>query len=452
MWFTKRSIAVALCVWCSVSCSSIIATPTGVVDANASRKSEADQRDGGSQTRDVTDKDSTSKSKDSTWTKVLANHEPMHGKKHASMHSPTHEPRHRSGPVKKADAEVSKIFKKAKDQSSHTAAHDKPSVKSKGAHTEHPSGRPTVLPTGQPSSSPTQHPTSNAPTGRPTHPHVHHRAVPTGGIVLSCQDFHTEEDCVRADSKASWTATCTWCCQPIQKRCFHLLGEAHITGCHDYVVQGSSCKEQHPKKTAVVLFVSPTWFNSNDEIGAIIALAALLLLIFCWRCLCRPSLKADKIEYSLVANHTPSKGAVVGTVVEGGVKISSPQTRAIQETYREPSCYTGVRGKVFTRFELSAFDGSDPTKPILLSIGGHVLDVTKSFYLYGSSGPQNCYAGKSITRAAALKSLSEKDIDRGDDIRDFDAKKRVALQGTMEYYLSRFPEVGRLSEWKGDLL
>mmetsp|Transcript_50150 Transcript_50150/g.68214 ORF Transcript_50150/g.68214 Transcript_50150/m.68214 type:complete len:253 (-) Transcript_50150:13-771(-) len=66
--------------------------------------------------------------------------------------------------------------------------------------------------------------------------------------------------------------------------------------------------------------------------------------------------------------------------------------------------------------ELARFDASDPTLPILMAVGGHVLDVSKSDYLYGPQKPRHCYAGRSITRALATGSVDEAELSRGDDL------------------------------------
>ena len=46
---------------------------------------------------------------------------------------------------------------------------------------------------------------------------------------------------------------------------------------------------------------------------------------------------------------------------------------------------------------------SDPDLPIWLGLGGHVIDVSKSAYLYGPGKPRSCYAGKDVTRISALQ-------------------------------------------------
>jgi hypothetical protein len=53
----------------------------------------------------------------------------------------------------------------------------------------------------------------------------------------------------------------------------------------------------------------------------------------------------------------------------------------------------------------SRHDGSNPELPILLSISGKVLDVTKGKKFYAPGKTYNQFAGRACTRALALGSL-----------------------------------------------
>jgi membrane-associated progesterone receptor component len=59
-----------------------------------------------------------------------------------------------------------------------------------------------------------------------------------------------------------------------------------------------------------------------------------------------------------------------------------------------------VPTKQLTLGELSAFDGEDPTKPILLSVRGVLFDVTKGRDFYGPDGAYP-FGGKECARALA---------------------------------------------------
>lgn len=99
---------------------------------------------------------------------------------------------------------------------------------------------------------------------------------------------------------------------------------------------------------------------------------------------------------------------------------------------------------VFSLGDLEAFDGNDSAKQILLALGGHVLDVSTSAYLYGPGAPRHCYAGHSITRALAKGSTEASDIQRGDDILDLTPLELKVLQKRLIFFLQKFPKVGVL--------
>ena len=64
----------------------------------------------------------------------------------------------------------------------------------------------------------------------------------------------------------------------------------------------------------------------------------------------------------------------------------------------------------YTLAELSEFDGSDPRKPLLIAIRGHVYDVTRGRDFYGPGGPYGMFAGKDCTRALAKVSFDPQDF------------------------------------------
>lgn len=53
----------------------------------------------------------------------------------------------------------------------------------------------------------------------------------------------------------------------------------------------------------------------------------------------------------------------------------------------------------FTTLQLAQYDGSDPSRPIYLSIGGDVFDVSANPRMYGKGGAYNCMAGRDSSRA-----------------------------------------------------
>ncbi|RQM16419.1 hypothetical protein KXD40_002775 [Peronospora effusa] len=97
----------------------------------------------------------------------------------------------------------------------------------------------------------------------------------------------------------------------------------------------------------------------------------------------------------------------------------------------------------FTLDELRLFDGSDEEKPILLAVGGKVLDVTTGANFYGKGKSYNLFAGTACTRALALGSLDKEDIN--DDISGFDEEQMKELVETKEFYYGKYPIIGELA-------
>lgn len=61
----------------------------------------------------------------------------------------------------------------------------------------------------------------------------------------------------------------------------------------------------------------------------------------------------------------------------------------------------------FTLEELSAFDGSDPEKPVYLAVNGTVFDVSNGRNHYGAGGPYNVFAGTDASRAFVTTCFSD---------------------------------------------
>lgn len=59
--------------------------------------------------------------------------------------------------------------------------------------------------------------------------------------------------------------------------------------------------------------------------------------------------------------------------------------------------------------ELQEYDGSDPSKPIYVSIKGDVFDVTRKKDVYGKGGSYNTFAGKDGSKALGMSSLKPED-------------------------------------------
>ncbi|EFX06317.1 heme steroid-binding domain protein [Grosmannia clavigera kw1407] len=64
--------------------------------------------------------------------------------------------------------------------------------------------------------------------------------------------------------------------------------------------------------------------------------------------------------------------------------------------------------------ELAAYDGSDPDKPVYLSIDGNIYDVSKGRHIYGPGGSYHWFAGVDASRGFVTGCFS---TDRNGDLR-----------------------------------
>lgn len=98
----------------------------------------------------------------------------------------------------------------------------------------------------------------------------------------------------------------------------------------------------------------------------------------------------------------------------------------------------------YARSELAAYDGSDPGKPLLIGIRGHVYDVTRGRDFYGPGGPYGMFAGKDCTRALAKVSF-DADLFTA-DLSGLDRDELDKLEEWIEMFEGKYRRVGRLLE------
>ncbi|MGD8823466.1 MAG: cytochrome b5-like heme/steroid binding domain-containing protein [Myxococcales bacterium] len=96
----------------------------------------------------------------------------------------------------------------------------------------------------------------------------------------------------------------------------------------------------------------------------------------------------------------------------------------------------------YTLHELSEFDGSDPGKPLLIAIRGHVYDVTRGRDFYGPGGPYEMFAGKDCTRALAKVSFDPPDFTG--DVEGLDREELAKLEEWIELFEGKYRRVGTL--------
>merc|ERR1712137_1347459 len=127
-------------------------------------------------------------------------------------------------------------------------------------------------------------------------------------------------------------------------------------------------------------------------------------------------------------------------LIENGYSCPYPFSMLLSGKGAEKEAAAEAEGlPTFTPDQLRLYDGSDEEKPILLAVGGKVLDVTSGGKFYAKGKTYNQFAGKACTRALALGSLKKEDI--SDDVSDFDEKQTKELIETKEFYYEKYPIV-----------
>ncbi|KAL5528728.1 hypothetical protein ACEPAF_7865 [Sanghuangporus sanghuang] len=97
--------------------------------------------------------------------------------------------------------------------------------------------------------------------------------------------------------------------------------------------------------------------------------------------------------------------------------------------------------------ELREFDGSDPSKPIYVSIKGTVFDVTNKREMYGPGKSYNIFAGKDGSRGLGMSSLKEADADP--DYSTLPPSERKVLDDWHSFFSKRYNIVGRVVDLPG---
>ena len=96
----------------------------------------------------------------------------------------------------------------------------------------------------------------------------------------------------------------------------------------------------------------------------------------------------------------------------------------------------------FTLEQLKPYDGSDPSKPIYVSIKGDVFDVTRKADVYGPGKSYNVFAGKDGSKGFGMSSVKPEDA-----VPDWsglpDNEKKV-LDDWHSFFSKRYNIVGRV--------
>lgn len=140
--------------------------------------------------------------------------------------------------------------------------------------------------------------------------------------------------------------------------------------------------------------------------------------------------------------------------IEQQLAASGVQCPAIIKTLFHPTTKVSVESadgeasetselRTFTLEELRKYDGTDESLPILLAIGGKVVDVTTGAKFYGPGKMYHQFAGTACTRALTLSSLDPADI--SDDLTGLSEEKLQEMEETKRFYYDKYPVVGVLA-------
>ncbi|XP_047338491.1 probable steroid-binding protein 3 [Impatiens glandulifera] len=92
--------------------------------------------------------------------------------------------------------------------------------------------------------------------------------------------------------------------------------------------------------------------------------------------------------------------------------------------------------------QLKEFDGSDPSKPIYVSVRGRIFDVTTGKSFYGPGGPYALFSGKDASRALAKMSKNEEDVCASLD--GLSAKEIGVLDDWEKKFEAKYTVVGKV--------
>ncbi|KAJ7457719.1 cytochrome b5 [Mycena latifolia] len=98
----------------------------------------------------------------------------------------------------------------------------------------------------------------------------------------------------------------------------------------------------------------------------------------------------------------------------------------------------------FTLDQLKEFDGSDPAKPIYVSIKGTVFDVSTKADVYGAGRSYNVFAGKDGSKGLGMSSLIPENA--VPDYSELNEADRKVLDDWHSFFTKRYNIVGRVTD------
>ena len=123
-------------------------------------------------------------------------------------------------------------------------------------------------------------------------------------------------------------------------------------------------------------------------------------------------------------------------------RTESPKEQPTKPTHRLSSCPGEAQQvRLWTKEELSKFDGSSGSEEVLLGFLGLVYNVSMNAQHYGAGAEYNVFAGKDATRAFLTGNFTH---DLTDDLTDIDESLYQQIESWSSFYSSSYQQVGRI--------
>lgn len=97
---------------------------------------------------------------------------------------------------------------------------------------------------------------------------------------------------------------------------------------------------------------------------------------------------------------------------------------------------------IFTKEQLSKYDGTEESLGLYIGIYGRVYDVSSGRQYYGPGGTYSFFAGCDGTKAFVTGEFNEKGLI--DDVSEFDSRRLLELHHWLEFYEKTYHFVGKL--------
>ncbi|KAK7453327.1 hypothetical protein VKT23_012006 [Stygiomarasmius scandens] len=154
-----------------------------------------------------------------------------------------------------------------------------------------------------------------------------------------------------------------------------------------------------------------------------------------------------KYAFSANTNSTsPTSGNISSNNSSNGPdkdgKNEGEQTKSIMQPARED--LLPPKDDPYTLEQLKAYDGSDSSKPIYVSIKGTVFDVSRKTDVYGPGKAYNIFAGKDGSRGLGMSSLKTEDA--VPDWSVLEEKDKKTLDDWYTFFEKRYNIVGRVTD------